>query len=223
MKNNNQIILGIILILLGIIIGLNSLNIIYINIFFKGWWTLFIIIPSITGLIKEEDKTGNLVGLLIGIFLLLGVRDIINFETIGKLIFPTILVVLGFSFLLKGNTNKKVTNKIKEVDTKSLEYITSTFKEQNINFDKEEFNGANLDSIFGSIKLDLTNAKLKKETIIKATSIFGKIDITIPKNYNVKIKSTPIFGSIRNKTTKEDTDKTIYIESLTLFGGIEVR
>jgi len=44
-------------------IGLNALNITDINFFFTGWWTLFIIIPSLIGLFndKDQDKTGNLI------------------------------------------------------------------------------------------------------------------------------------------------------------------
>ena len=59
MKN---IILGLILIILGVIIGLNTFGITSIDIFFDGWWTLFIIIPAILGLSKEKDKTGNIIG-----------------------------------------------------------------------------------------------------------------------------------------------------------------
>lgn len=223
MKNNNQIILGVILIVVGIIIGLNSLNITNIDIFFKGWWTLFIIVPSFIGIINEEDKTGNLIGLIIGLFLLLGIRDIINIQIIGKLIFPTILVILGLSLLFKEFKSKSIVKKINNVDKNNLEYITATFKEQKVVVDKEKFTGANLDAIFGSVKLDLTNGVLEKETIIKATAIFGEIDITVPKECTVKIKATPIFGSIKNKTDKKDKiDKIIYIEAITLFGGIDL-
>ena len=52
MKNYKNIILGLILILIGIVIGTNSLGITNINIFFSGWWTLFIIIPCFIGLLK---------------------------------------------------------------------------------------------------------------------------------------------------------------------------
>lgn len=53
MKN---IILGLILIILGVIIGLNTFGITSIDIFFDGWWTLFIIIPAILGYQKKKIK-----------------------------------------------------------------------------------------------------------------------------------------------------------------------
>ena len=46
MKNRKDILWGLLLIVVGIIWGINSLGIVKIDIFFDGWWTLFIIVPS---------------------------------------------------------------------------------------------------------------------------------------------------------------------------------
>ena len=54
MKNLKSIIWGLVLITLGIIIGLNAFEIINVDIFFDGWWTLFIIVPCFIGIITEE-------------------------------------------------------------------------------------------------------------------------------------------------------------------------
>ena len=56
MKKIGNILWGICFIVIGVIILLNSLEITNINIFFEGWWTLVIIIPSAIGLIKEKEK-----------------------------------------------------------------------------------------------------------------------------------------------------------------------
>lgn len=69
MKKFGNVLWGIVLISIGLIMGGNALGITNINIFFDGWWTLFIIIPSFIGLFNDDEKTGNLVGLLIGVAL----------------------------------------------------------------------------------------------------------------------------------------------------------
>ena len=101
MKKFGNVLWGIVLIVVGLIIGGNVLGITNINIFFDGWWTLFIIVPCFIGLFKENEKTGNVIGLLIGIALFLGCQDIINFDLIWKLALPTILVVIGLSIIFK--------------------------------------------------------------------------------------------------------------------------
>ncbi len=146
MKKFGNVLWGIVLIVIGIIIGGNALGITNINVFFDGWWTLFIIIPCFIGLFKENEKTGNLIGLLIGVALLLACQNILSFDVIWKLAFPAILVIIGLSLIFKDTFNHKVAKEIKKINEKnkgSNEYC-ATFSGQNVNFDGEEFNRNNL-------------------------------------------------------------------------------
>lgn len=222
---NSRKLFGILLIGVGLILGLNALNITNINIFFDGWWTLFIIVPSLIGLFdKDDSKLDNVIWLCIGIALFLSARGIISFEMILKLIIPIILVVLGISCLLGDKLKNTVKEKFKNVNKNDLEWIFASFSEQKINRDNTKFKGCNMDAIFGSIKLDLRCSDINKEAIIKANSIFGDIELLLPEDVNVVLKSTPIFGSVSNKLrNNKDNKKTIYIDAFTLFGGISIR
>ena len=51
---------------------------------------------------------------------------------------------------------------------------------------------------------------------------FAGSKILVPKDVNVKLKSTGIFGGTSNKKTIIKIIKTIYIESFCLFGGLEI-
>ena len=64
--------MGIVLIFIGVIWGLNRTGVADINIFFDGWWTLFIIVPSAISLVnpKNNGKVSSAICLVIGIFLL---------------------------------------------------------------------------------------------------------------------------------------------------------
>lgn len=217
---------GFLFIILGIIIGLNSLNITHIDIFFRGWWTLFIIVPCFIGLFDQDQssKTGNVVGLIIGVSLLLASWNIVRFDMILKLIFPFILVCIGLSFIFGDMFTKKVAEKVKVVNKNEMDSIAAIFAEQKIKKDGEKFKGANLDAVFGGINLNLIGSELEKETVIKASSIFGGITIIVPKDVNVKVKSTPIFGGVNNKTIyNKDNKKTIYIDAFCMFGGIDIK
>ena len=216
---------GFVFVGLGIVLGLNALGITNINIFFDGWWTLFIIVPSIIGLFDEkESRTSNLIGLFIGIILLLSCLDIISFEIIFKLVIPFIFVMIGLNFIFSDNLKKTVKEKFKNFNKNNLEYIVAFFSEQKINKDNENFKGCNLDVVFGDIDIDLRNAKIEEEVIIKASSIFGNIDIKLDDDVNVILKSIPIFGSVTNRIrNNKDNKKTIYIDAFCLFGGINIR
>ena len=200
MKRISDIMWGLILIIIGVILGGNALDIFNINLFFDGWWTLFIIVPTFIGLVTERDKTGNIIGLIIGLLLLLSCRGLFDFKLIWKLIFPLIFVIIGLSLIFKNNINKEVSEKIKKLNENlsSNDGYTATFSGQNLNFDGEEFKGSNLNAIFGGIKLDLRKAIINEDIVINASSIFGGIDIYIPDNCKVKIKSNSIFGGVSN-------------------------
>ena len=224
MKKIRNTLWGIVLIVLGVIIGGNALGITNINIFFNGWWTLFIIIPCFIGLFKEREKTGSIIGLIIGIVLLLCCQDILNFDLIWKLIIPIVLVVIGLSFIFKDTFNKQVVEEIKKINKLSKDNeVCATFSEQKINYDNERFKSSEISAIFGSVKLDLRNAILDDDVVINTTSIFGGIDIYVPKNVKVKVKSSSIFGGVDEKTKKNDGKVTIYINATCVFGGVDIK
>ncbi len=228
MKKFGNVLWGIVLIIVGIIIGGNSLGIMNINVFFNGWWTLFIIIPCFIGLLKENEKTGNLIGLLIGVALLLACQNIIRFDLIWKLAFPTILVIIGLSIILKDILGSKVTEEIRKMNEKNKganEYC-ATFSGQDVNFDGEEFKGTTLTAVFGGVKCDLRKAVINENGVINCSAIFGGIDIYVPSDVKVKIKSSSIFGGVsddRKEKEKAENAKILYINATCLFGGVEVK
>lgn len=228
MKNFGNILWGIVLIAIGLIIGGNALGITNINIFFEGWWTLFIIIPCFIGLFKEREKTGNIIGLLVGIVLLLCCQNILDFDITWKLALPVILIIIGIAFIFKDTFDRDVSEKIKKLNenkNKDNDYC-ATFSGQNVNFDGEKFNGADLTAVFGGVKCDLKNAIIENDVVINASSIFGGTEIYIPDNVKVKIKSSSIFGGVDEKKKKTATDNeahTIYINATCIFGGVEIK
>lgn len=225
MNNISKVLWGIVFIIIGIVVGLNSFEITNINLFFDGWWTLFIIIPCTIDLFSDKTgKFGNIIGIIIGVFLLLIVRDLISLEIIAKLIIPIIFVLIGLSLIFNNTVKKNISDKVKKGSKNGLEPIVATFAEQKIDKDNEEFKGSVLDAVFGSIVLDLRKAEITKDAVIKASAIFGAIDILVPKDVEVKVKATPIFGSVSNKTSKDkESKKVIYIEAFSMFGGVDIK
>lgn len=228
MKKFENVFWGSVLILIGVIVALNSFGITDIDLFFSGWWTLFIIIPSLFGIIKDSTKTGNYIALVIGLVLLLSSQNILDFENVTKLIFPAILVICGVSFIFKDTIQTGVTEKIKELNStvgkKELEEHAAVFASEEIDVTGKEFKGANLDAVFGGVELNLRGAIIDSDKIINASAIFGGIEIIMPDNVNVIVKSTSIFGGVSNKNRKiQENLPTIYVKAFCLFGGVDVK
>lgn len=227
MKKFGNVLWGIVLIMVGVIFGLNAVGLTDINIFFRGWWTLFIIVPSFIELFRSTNKMWSIIWFVIGIVLLLCAQNILSFRLIGKLIFPFILVMIGLSIIFKDTVNKKVTEKIRSLNSNKGEFeeFCATFGSQQSDFSGQEFKGANLDAVFGSVELDISKAIIKNDQVINADAIFGGIEIRVPTGVNIKVKSTPIFGGVSNKakTDYNESSPTIYINGVAMFGGVEIK
>ena len=156
--------------------------------------------------------------------MLLATRGIIDMGMIVKMIVPTIFVAVGLSMIFNETIKSNIANKVKEGKKNGLENITATFAEQKVNKDNEEFRGANLDAVFGGVVLDLRKANVEKESVIKASAIFGGVEIFVQTDVNVKVKATPIFGGVSNKNiTNKENEKTIYIDAFCMFGGVDIK
>lgn len=226
MKKFENILWGIAFIVVGLILAGNAIGITNIDIFFDGWWTLFIIVPCFIGLFNDSDKTGNLIGLVIGGALLLACQGLLNFEMVWKLVVPVALVIIGVSIIFKDSIHGKINSEISKINKsqKDIPSYCATFSEQNANFENEEFKGADLTAVFGGVKCDLRQAIINSDTVIKAESIFGGVEIYVPSNVKVKIKSTPIFGGVTDKSVhNQESEHTIYINSTCIFGGVDIK
>lgn len=224
MKKTSNILWGLVLVALGVIFALNALDIADFNIFFDGWWTLLIIVPCTVGLFTEREKTGNIIGIVIGVLLLLWCRGIMDIEMAWKLFIPAIIIIVGLKLVFQGIFGNKTSEmlKKKKEEGKNLRSGFAAFSGCEMNYSGEIFEGAELNAIFGGVECDLRNAIIEKDEVIKATAIFGGIDILVPDNVNVKVDSNSIFGSVDNKTKAHTDAPTLYISAICLFGGIDI-
>jgi multisubunit Na+/H+ antiporter MnhG subunit len=213
MRNKSSKFWGLVLVVVGIMFLGNNLDWWNVNLFFRGWWTLFIIIPSIYGLFDNTDKTGSSISLIVGILLLLAAQDIISYGMIWKILFPIIIIIVGLSLICKTNLKRKMRENSKEyvavfsgVDEKIKE-VVSDFKAI---------------SIFGSVELDLRKAKIEKDLYIEAVTVFGGIDLKLPENVKVQTSGVPIFGGVENKCLDNKEGVVVTIHYTCVFGGIDI-
>lgn len=225
MKKASRVLWGIVLIAAGVILALNALGVADINIFFDGWWTLFIIVPCGIGLFTEREKTGNLIGVLIGVLLLLCCWDIISFTMLWKLFIPVIIVIIGLKLVFTGLFGNKANELMKKLRQEGKEPKSgcAIFSGCDINYDGEVFEGAELTAVFGSVQCDLRNAFVDQDCAIQVTAVFGGIDILVPDNINVKVSSTAIFGGVSNKTKVQHNAPTLYVSGTCIFGGVDIQ
>ena len=225
MKKTSSILWGLVLVAAGVIFALNAMDITNIELFFDGWWTLFIIVPCAVGLFTEREKTGNIIGIAIGVCLLLACQNVFSFSVMWKLLVPAFIVIIGLKLLFKGlfgNKANEISKKMKS-EGKEPRKGFAAFSGCEINYNGEVFEGAELTAIFGGVECDLRNAVIEKDCVIQATAVFGGIDVFVPNNINVKVNSIGIFGGASNKTKAVENAPTLYINATSMFGGMDIK
>lgn len=96
MNRKSDWIWGLALIIAGLGFGGDALGYWNFEVFFEGWWTLFIIVPCTVNIFEKGVHRGNLIGLGIGVILLLESW----IPRLDDLIFPLILVLIGLALIL---------------------------------------------------------------------------------------------------------------------------
>ncbi len=227
MKNFKNALIGILLIGLGIVLGLNTLGYTNINLFFEGWWTLIIIVPCAIDLFRGRNATANLTGIAIGTVLLLITRDVLDPRTVFQLLVPAVLVLIGIRLIFKDAFGGKIAKRIKEINDKvpSSTGSYAAFSSQNVSFNNQPFYGTELIAAFGGIDCDLLFAEITEDCVINAKATFGGIDIILPQNVNVVVKSNSVFGGVDRKRNFPPVENapTIYVNAVCLFGGVDLK
>ena len=229
MKKAKPIIWGIAIIALGIIFGGNAIGLFNLNVFFDGWWTLFIIVPSVISLITEKEKIASLGFIAVGVILLLAAQDVFSYDVAWKAILAIFLIIIGLSLIIKtifhSKNDKEVAKKVEDLkNDKTMDSQTAVFSGSDRIYNDEVFSGSNLVAVFGGVDLDLRKAKFEKDTVIKAFCLFGGIDIKVPEDVQIKIRSGFVFGGVSDdrKGDKNKGKHTIYLDAGGGFGGISI-
>ena len=211
-KDYSALIWGLIFVAVGIIFAGNALNIWYIDIFFPGWWTLFLIIPGLISMVRYGFNWGSGILVTIGLVLLFDALDIIDDGVIWKLIFPLVLVAVGISIIasfFRTGTKKGIKSeeysKSKSYKYDSTQYprYTAILGGGDYKNNTEDLKGVVAEAILGGLSIDLRDAKITEDIVLELTAVLGGIDIFIPDNVRVEIISgVPVLGGFEHKINR---------------------
>lgn len=229
-SSGGRVSLGIIIILIGSLFLLHSLDYIDFHasrIFFS--WPFILFVLGILIMINSNKKVLGGILFTVGIvFLLPRVFPWIEFN--HGIIIPVLIILLGIYIISKHKIASRSSGSFDEsfIKKDTIDDI-AVFGGGTKVFSSDNFKGGNITSIFGGSEIDLTGCKLAEgENIIDVLFIFGGSEIFVPNDWNVISNVTPVFGGFSNKIRRDpnmaiDTSRTLIIKGLAIFGGGEVK
>lgn len=190
------------------------------NIFFTGWWTLFIILPSLGSVLFYKNKLTSLYILTIGILLLLGCNDILSLNKCFTILLCLGIILIGISII---KSTIKIPQK-KESNTKYVPFYYTILgaTEEKIS---TPFEGGYIKVCLGHLILDLSDAKITNNSTLNVLSIFGSTELIVPEEVEVITNNTNILGGTENLkiSVKSKNKKKLYIESMSILGSTKIK
>ena len=204
-------VLGIALIVIGIGHIGNIFEVWHFEVFFPGWWTLFIIIPAVVNLIKNGRKPIYFVWLAAGSILLITQSGILP-DIVTRLTMPILVTAVGFAIIFRSRLG-------------SGDGYIAIFSGRAPSFVNKPFTGAFAVAVFGGVTIRLREAIIDADTQIDAVALFGGVDVLVPPNVNVEIGGIPLLGGIGEPRNRAHIDgaPTLRVNALAIFGGVDVK
>lgn len=224
-RDMSAVAIGIALVAFGVVVGGESLGWWDVNVFFEGWWTLFLIVPAVVSIIGSGPNVGNLILLAVGVALLVDQRGYLGPVSVWSLLVPVVLILIGASIIWKGVLGPRLPRETRVNTVKPGQNVTAVFSGSKAVYTGLSFKGVTTLALFGGVEIDLRGAEISEDAVIDATTIFGGTDVVVSAGAKVELTSVGIFGGSENHAPApiDAAGPTIYVRSTAVFGGLEVK
>ncbi|MGN0966918.1 MAG: hypothetical protein ACI4OP_04920 [Candidatus Coprovivens sp.] len=189
------------------------------NLLFKGWWTFFIIFPSLGNLLFQKNKISSAYILLTGILLLLTNQGVMPFIKCFTILVSLGIIIIGINIIkttLNLNKEKKDTKK-----TLPLFYTICGSTEEIASKTLSE--GGEVLAICGSTSINMKDSTFKNKSVIKAKSILGTVELIFPDNIEVINSAQTYLGESLNYKKDKKSKTKVYVESTSILGSIKIK
>lgn len=219
MKSLTRSITGLLIVAVGLSFLLTNLNVLPFSVAIGDWWPMFVIVGGI--LILLNDRKNYLWALLVialGVVFQLNQLNIIDVNP-WQLFWPAVIIIVGVSIM----TSHKVPRK--NIEASEREDVTAVLSGSETKVQSKDFKASRVTAVCGGVTLDLREATIKKEATIDLFSLWGGIEIYVPKNVIVKNNTSVILGGVENNTAA-DTDRdapVLHVVGDVVMAGVEIK
>ena len=219
MKSLTRSITGLLIVAVGLSFLLTNLNVLPFSVAIGDWLPMFVIVGGI--LILLNDRKNYLWALLVialGVVFQLNQLNIIDVNP-WQLFWPAVIIIVGVSIM----TSHKVPRK--NIAASEREDVTAVLSGSETKVQSKDFKASRVTAVCGGVTLDLREATIKKEATIDLFSLWGGIEVYVPKNVIVKNNTSVILGGVENNTAA-DTDRdapVLHVVGDVVMAGVEIK
>jgi predicted membrane protein len=217
-----QLIFGLIVIVVGVLLTLDTLGIADAEYYLR-YWPAGLIALGLAKAWQSRDghggTFGGLVLVVIGSILLLESLVALRIEVWA--LWPAVLVVIGASLVWRSVAGRRIVAS----DTNSTLSAVAVLSGVNRGNNSRTFRGGDLTAIMGGCEVDLRHAAIDGEAIIDVFAMWGGIEIRVPEDWTVIGRVTPLLGGFDDKTRPPQGAGAhrLIVRGMVIMGGVEVK
>lgn len=230
-RNITRVLFGVVLVAAAVVVFGNSLG--FWNITdFSGWWTVFLIVPGLAGLISYGFNIGSTCLVLIGTWLLARAQGWIPSRVADSMVWVLILLLIGLKLIFgsfgrhKVPTGPVILDGVKGAnDNSNTVNYTAVFGSVEVANNSLSLCGGNISAVFGGATIDLRQAVPIDGAVVEANAVFGGVKLFVPANCRLQVTGMPFLGGCEC-TAQRPSDPSLpllIIRYTSVFGGVEIR
>lgn len=217
-KNYGQALFGLILLLFAIAITLKATGVMDSSV--NIWRIIFksaLLVLGLFLLCKRDSRAAGAIIFLVAAGLLF--EEFTDFEMKFLYIAAAAAAVVGVSIMGQALMSNSGSRMFSDSDNHFV-----IFGGKEIKPVLPDYKGSRLTAVFGGIELDLRSLNITEDIEINTFCMFGGIEISVPDNVNIQVKSSAIFGGVENGTRNPFLQgmPSITVYATAVFGGVEI-
>lgn len=215
-----QLVLGALVILVGVVLLLDTTGVYETRPLLEYVPALFILL-GVYALWRGGLRNffGPLIVIVLASAWQLAAVDIVEWEELWDF-WPVFLIFFGLSLVL--SVWRRTPGETSANHVSSFAIFGGSEKRSN----SKEFSGADLTALFGGAELDLRDAAVADPPArISAIAMFGGVEVTVPRDWNVQLEVLPIFGGAsdeRPHRPEEHETVDLVVSGFAAFGGVGI-
>lgn len=217
---NTRTITGLLIILVGIAFLLSNLNLFSFKDLVSDWWPLVIIVAGVIVFLNDtKNYLWSLLIIAFGTVLQLNHLGILEINP-WQLFWPVVIIVVGLSVLLNRTSSSSKVSKAERED------VTAILSGSEVKVRSDDFKGSKVTALLGGAMVDLRDATITKEATLDLFSLWGGIEIRVPKGVIIKNETSVILGGVEDSTRLEKPAKgapVLHIIGDIIMAGVDIK
>jgi len=189
----NRTSLGLVLIIVGLVLTLDSAGVLRLDGFGR-WWPLLLVGVGVVKVRQPREDGQRAAGVA---FLMLGSLFLFTSILSVRSAWPLLMVAFGAFLLWQGIDGPGLeTIRVSESPYVSEMVLIGVVKRGHRPLD---FRGGSVTAVIGGVELDLRNANLTSTAYLDVVAFWGGIEIKVPAGWTVDARVVPLMGAFENK------------------------